>query len=171
MASRSTLKQTLNQVSLGGGQKSLVLYHYQKCYFVFCLSDSYRDYYYQGEDLRRLPRSNFKRTRRKTVKEMVSGWTLAKISLFLCVTSLFLQILGFSCPGWMVLTIDLAAFGDALGSGLFGFGKIWTYAAVWYVKVCVLHDLRETCSSSSHHDSNFMGLHLSNALSGRQGFL
>ena len=89
-----------------------------------------------------------------------------KISLLLCCVALVLQILGFACPGWMILSIDLSGLG-APASGLFGFGKITTYAAVWYVRVCTNNGQQETCESSTYHEASFMGLQLSNALSGK----
>ena len=94
---------------------------------------------------------------------MVCAWTLVKIALALSIVTIILQIIGFTCPGWITMTIDLSVLP---GSTLLGVGKMTTYAAVWYVRVCHKLGPVESCTSSSHHDANFMGLQLSNALSG-----
>ena len=132
----------------------------------FCfrlILDNYRNYY-SGEERRR-PR--FKSIRERwRARKMVCAWTLVKVALVLCVLSLIFQILGYSCPGWLVLTIDLSVVGAQPGSSLYGIGQVVTYAAVWYVRVCTKEGLIESCSSSSYHDATFMGLQLSTALTG-----
>lgn len=125
---------------------------------------SYRDYYSDAE-----PRlvSRYKSDGHwRDSRERISAWIFVKIALVLGIISIILQIVGVSCPGWIVLIIDLSALETGTtGSVLSGFGKILTYAAVWYTRVCTEDDSHESCSSSSYHNPTFMGLQLSNALS------
>lgn len=97
---------------------------------------------------------------------MFGSGTLAKVGLLVTVASLVFQILGFSCPGWMVVNTDLSVLGITTDMTLTGYGEVATETALWFVRVCVYDDASSSCSTSTEHNAWTMGLYLSTALKG-----
>ncbi|WAQ95548.1 hypothetical protein MAR_028238 [Mya arenaria] len=101
---------------------------------------------------------------------MISGRTLSKTGLILAVFSLVLQMLGFSCPGWLIVDIDLQVLSATGNGGIVGFGRIVSGSGLWFVRVCVhgTGNLVATCSTDSEHDTWQMGFRLHQAFTGLQ---
>lgn len=97
---------------------------------------------------------------------MLSSGSLAKVGLVVSILSLVFQLLGFTCPGWLVVTTDLSIFSVDPSLTIVGSGEVATETAVWFVRVCVFGDSTPSCSTITEHNTWDMGLHLNTALSG-----
>lgn len=95
---------------------------------------------------------------------MQSRALLSKIGLVLCVISFVVQMLGITCPAWLVVTIDLVVLGGLSGGSFTGFGTILTQSAVWYVRVCVDGSDYSSCAFGQHN-AREMGFKIGHALS------
>lgn len=88
---------------------------------------------------------------------------LSSIALVLCFCSFVLQLLGITCPGWIVLFVNLEVLQTLSGSKLTGFGQVLSQSAVWYGRVCVYGDSYSSCVASLHDDRN-MAFKISSSL-------
>jgi len=106
----------------------------------------------------------------KEFYKMISSRTLSIIGLVVGALSLLFQLLGFLCPGWVVVHIDTDVLTTTSGGVLVGFGNIETQTGVWFSRICVVGDGAAdlTCSSAGEHDVYLMGFRLHQALSGNQ---
>ncbi|KAL4239815.1 hypothetical protein ACF0H5_000618 [Mactra antiquata] len=97
---------------------------------------------------------------------MFTGQLLARIGLGVCVISLIFQILGISCPGWLVVITNLSILNSLTNGNIDSLGgEVETKSAVWYVRVCLNLDTQHECSSFSPHNAWRMGFKLTTVFS------
>ena len=99
---------------------------------------------------------------------MLTAGFFCKLGLVVSALSLVFQLLGFTCPGWLVVSTDLSVIGLNPDLSVVGFGEVATETALWFVRVCVNGDTRSSCSLVTEHNNWDMGLYLNTALAGGQ---